>query len=165
MSPGDIVNIKPSMLIIFPPTELLVNLVVFNLLELAGGADKAEYRCRSKHSGLPSKHERRQRAVVFSRPPRERGGRVMGYVVRYNRDQTQGAGGGRGKKKGGIIVFRRVLRPKLRSDPELNYWNPQTGEKMNQCHRFYSIISVVVRANDFRSGGKKLKYMWILKER
>ena len=59
MSPGDIVNIKPSMLIFFPPTELLVNLAVFNLLELAGGADKAEYGCRSKRSGLPSKHERR----------------------------------------------------------------------------------------------------------
>lgn len=63
----------------------------------------------------------------------------MGYVVRYNRDQKRGAGGGR-KKKGGLIVFTRVLRPKLRSDPELNYWNPQTGEEMNQCHRSYSTI-------------------------
>lgn len=46
------VNIRLSMLIIFPQTELLVNLGVLNLLELAGSADKAEYECRGKHSGL-----------------------------------------------------------------------------------------------------------------
>lgn len=38
--------------------------------------------------------------LSFSRPPRERRGRVMGYVVRYNRDQKRGAGGGRKKKEG-----------------------------------------------------------------
>lgn len=69
MSHGDIVNIKLSMLIIFPQTELLVNLAVFNLLELAGGADIAEYKCRRKHSGLPSKHEGLQLAVVSHRLP------------------------------------------------------------------------------------------------
>lgn len=53
------------MLIIFPQTELLVNLAVFNLLELAGGADIAEYECRRKHSGLPSKHKGLQLVVVF----------------------------------------------------------------------------------------------------
>lgn len=55
MSHGDIVNIRLSMLIIFLQTELLVNLAVFNLLELAGGADKAEYECRRKQSGIRSK--------------------------------------------------------------------------------------------------------------
>lgn len=91
----------------------------------------------------------------------------MGYVVRYNRDQKRGAGGGR-KKKGGLIVFTRVLRPKLRSDPELNYWNPQTGEEMNQCHRSYSTIFFVVGANYFRSGDKETDIFYpnvsILKE-
>lgn len=56
MGYGDIVNIKLSLLIIFLQTELLVNLAGFNLLELAGGADIAEYECGRKHSGLPSKH-------------------------------------------------------------------------------------------------------------
>lgn len=65
MSHGYIVNIKLSVLIIFPQTELLVNLTVFNLLELAGTADIAEYKCRRKHSGLPFKHEGVQVAVVF----------------------------------------------------------------------------------------------------
>lgn len=46
---GYIVNIKVSMLIIFPQTELLVNLAL-NVLELAVGADIAEYECRRKHS-------------------------------------------------------------------------------------------------------------------
>lgn len=66
MSHGDIVNIKLSMLIIFPQTELLVNLPVFNLLELAGGADIAEYECRRKHSGLPSKHEGLYSSLLLS---------------------------------------------------------------------------------------------------
>lgn len=56
MSHGYIVNIKLSMLIILPQTEPLLNLAVFNLLELAGEADIAEYECSRKHSGLPSKH-------------------------------------------------------------------------------------------------------------
>lgn len=57
MSHGYIVNIKLSVLIIFPQTELLVNLAVFNLLDLAGVADIAECEYRRKHSGLCSKHE------------------------------------------------------------------------------------------------------------
>lgn len=65
MSHGYTVNIKLSVFIIFPQTELLVNLAVFNLLELAGGADISEYECRRKHSGLPSKHEGLQLACVF----------------------------------------------------------------------------------------------------
>lgn len=54
ISHGDIVNIKLSMLMIFPQTEQLVNLAVFNLLELAGGAggaDVAEHECRRKLFG------------------------------------------------------------------------------------------------------------------
>lgn len=54
------------MLIIFAQTELLVNLAVFNLLELAGTADTAEYKCRRKYSGLAFKHEGVQVAVVFA---------------------------------------------------------------------------------------------------
>ncbi len=53
MSHGDIVNIKLSVLIIFPQTELPLNLAVFNLLELAGGADIAEYECRRNTLGYP----------------------------------------------------------------------------------------------------------------
>lgn len=52
ISHGDIVNIKFSVLMIFPQTEQLVNLAVINLLELAGGADVAEHECRRKLFGL-----------------------------------------------------------------------------------------------------------------
>lgn len=57
MSHGDIVNIRLSVLIIFPQTEQLVILAVFNLLELTGGADIAEYECRRKQFGLTLPNE------------------------------------------------------------------------------------------------------------
>lgn len=133
-----IVNIKLSMLIIFPQTELLVNLVVFNLLELAGRADIAEYECRRKHSGLPSKHEGQKLAVVFPCLPNKREKGVMGCVFRYYCDQKRGE-----RERGGLIVFTRVLWSKLRSNPALNYWNPQTvrrDESVSQLvqHHFLS---------------------------
>lgn len=56
MSHGCLVNIKLSVLTIFTKTQLLVKLSGFNLVELAGGADIAEYEYRRKHTGLPSKH-------------------------------------------------------------------------------------------------------------
>lgn len=45
--------------------------------------------------------------------------------------------------KGGLIVFTRVLWSKLRSNPALNYWNPQTvrrDESVSQLvqHHFLS---------------------------
>ena len=92
MSHGYIVNIKLSVLIIFPQTELLVNLAVFNLLDLAGVADIAECECRRKHSGLCSKHEGLQLAGVFPRLPNElvkRESGVTGYVVRYTANRTR----------------------------------------------------------------------------
>lgn len=56
MSRGCLVNINLSTLTIFTKTQLLVKLPGLNLVELAGGADIAEYEYRRKHTGLPSKH-------------------------------------------------------------------------------------------------------------
>lgn len=66
MSHGYIVNIKLCLLIVLAQTELLVNLDVFNLLELAGTADTAEYKCGRKYSGVTFTQGGAQVAVVFA---------------------------------------------------------------------------------------------------
>lgn len=52
ISHGDTVNIRHSVLIIFPQTKQLVILVGFNLLGLTGGVDVAEHESRRKQLGL-----------------------------------------------------------------------------------------------------------------
>lgn len=120
MSHGDTVNIKLSMLIIFPQTELLANLAVFNLLELAGGADIAEYKCRRKHSGLPSKHEGLYACCCLSLSTK-----LLGKNWERERERGRDVRSDISAKRG-LIISMRALWSKLSSYPALDYWNTQT---------------------------------------